>query len=99
MLGKSFGDCNLKSVAKVQKTLTISVDFPRAVHSYDIFPSRKVITYPSIKITHKDDFVRDMDISQRLVELVIKTINTSRGISHCWGIDFYNGTVTVMFQW
>jgi len=98
MFEKSVDDCKLKLVAKVQKTLIISVDFPRAVHSYDIFPGREVVAYPSIKITHEDDFVGDMDIPQRLVELVIKTINTSRSIGHCWGMDCYDGTVTVMFQ-
>jgi len=78
MFEKGVGDRELKLVAKVQKTLTISIDFPRAMHFYDIFSGRKVVTDLSIKITHEDDFVRDMNIPQLLVELVIKAINISR---------------------
>jgi len=62
MFEKGVGDCKLKLVAKVQKTLTINIDFSRAEHSYDIFPGRKVVTYANIKITLIDYILSNFEL-------------------------------------
>mgnify|MGYP001792531207 CR=1 len=45
MFEAGVGDYKLKLATKVQKMLTVGIDFARAVLSNVIFPGREIITY------------------------------------------------------